>query len=308
MATKKHRGKSSSSAGQAQLIETLANTSTSVDKETIAKMARLIGDMKVDIPTKTLPPVAMTNRVKNAPIPRLTTVEVTIMTLLDQPNEWFLFRTAKKRGGNGSLRSLGKGLEITTRVNNGMVEHYARWTGGPLSAEGTAKVKRIREKLRLIKEAVEKGVTIPARKTSKYQDLGSLKHVVKYPMNDTEETFIELLKRPNEKVLLRANSKSNEEFFTFRWKWETRYGFDLSQFTTSQEAQPDGTFHLYGRYTPNSRGEMNASLAKLVDVLEQKRKVRDEMKPRRETVTNTTTPNVASTFGTAPQQNSYIRI
>jgi hypothetical protein len=53
---------------------------------------------------------------------------------------------------------------------------------------------------------------------------------------------------------------------------------------------------------------MNASLAKLVDVLEQKRKVRDEMKPRRETVTNTTTPNVASTFGTAPQQNSYIRL
>lgn len=305
MATKKHRGVSPSSAGQAQLIQTLASSASSADSQTISKMAKVISGTTA-LPVKMMPP-ASSSRASNGTIPRLTNIEVIVMTLLDSPNEWFLVKKSKKRGGNGPLRSIAKGIEIATRVNaTGEIEHYARFTGGALSAHGTAKVKKIREKLRIIKNVVESGAPIAATKTTKTKP-GSLKHVVKYPMNETEELFIEVLKRPNVRVLLRNGVKSNEEFFTFRWKWETRYGFDLSQFTTSQEVQPDGTFNLYGQYTPNSKGEMNASLVKLVDVLEQKRKVRDEMKPRRETVSNTTDSTTVSTFA-QPQQNSYIRL
>lgn len=305
MATKKHRGKSSSSAGQAQLIETLSKTSNSTDKQTIAKMAQVIGAMKLSMPVKALPPATHGNRVSAAPIPRLTNIEITIMTLLDQPNQWFLVKTASKRGGNALLRNLGKGIEITTRVNGKMVEHYARWNGGPLSVAGAAKVAKIKKKLLAIKEAVESGAKLPAA-PKRHKDTGSLKHVVKYPINETEELFLALLQFPNEEVPLRVNAKTGEEFFTFRWKWETRYGFDLSQFTTRQESLPDGTFNLFGTYTPNSKGEMNASLTKLVEVLEQKRKVRDEMKPRRETVTNTT--STTPTTVVQPQQTGYIRL
>lgn len=305
MATKKHRGMSSSSAGQAQLIETLASSASNANQQTITKMAKMIGGM-APLPVKMMPPVSSAGRTSSGAIPRLTNIEVIVMTLLDAPNEWFLVKKSKKRGGNGPLRSIAKGIEIATRVNpTGEIEHYARFTGGPLTAHGTSKVKKIREKLRTIKNAVESGAPVSASKATKTKP-GSLKHVVKYPMNETEELFMEVLKRPNSRVLLRSGVKSNEEFFTFRWKWETRYGFDLSQFTTSQEVQSDGTYNLYGQYTPNSKGEMNASLTKLVDVLEQKRKVRDEMKPRRETVVNTTDATV-TTF-TQPQQNSYIRL
>ncbi len=306
MATHKHRGMSPSSAGQAQLIETLSSSASNADQKTITKMAKVISGM-APLPVKMTPPASTAGRTASGAIPRLTNLEVIIMTLLDAPNEWFLVKKSKKRGGNAQLRKIAKGIEIVTRVNtSGEIEHFARFTGGALSVHGAVKVKKIREKLRIIKNAVESGAPVSATKTTKTK-MGSLTHVIKYPLNDTEALFLETLKRPNTRVLLREGVKSNEEFFTFRWKWSNRYGFDLSQFTTSQEVQTNGTYNLYGQYTPNSKGEMSASLKKLVDVLEQKRKVRDEMKLRRETVTNTTSVTSETTF-VQPQQNSYIRL
>ena len=308
MATTKHRGKSPSGAGQAQLIETLTSSASNVDQQTIVKMAKVISGM-APLPVKMAPPSSATGRTSSKAVPRLTNIEVVIMTLLDSPNEWFLVKKSKKRGGNGPLRSIAKGMEIVTRANEaGEIEHYARFTGGALTIPGGRKVKQIREKLQTIKSAVESGLTVTSTRMGKATKTkpGSLNHVIKYPMNETEELFLEVLKHPNSRVLLRSGAKANEEFFTFRWKWSTRYGFDLSQFTTSQEALPDGTFNLYGQYTPTSKGEMNASLAALVDVLEQKRQVRDSMKLRRESVTNTTVAAIKPV--TQPAETGYIRL
>lgn len=255
------------------VIQALKVGAPSLDQSTITTMTKLIARDGLPSLTKMEPaPLERPSREteKKAPLPKLSKSEVIVLTLLGHPNEWFLVLTAKKRRTDVGLSGLGKAFQMTTRREKGEIAHYARFSGdmSQVSEKGIAFIQRLNEKLNVIRESVESGTYAVSSKTRLVR--GSLAHASKYPMNTVEATFLRLIETPNTRVLLTSHSTSNEVWHTFRWKWQTRYGFDLSQFEFSQEKQSDGTFNLYGTYTPNKAGGMNQGLREFVEFLHTK--------------------------------------
>lgn len=282
MATTKHQGKSLANAGKAQLITTLSKASSSnTDAKVIAQMAKIISEMGVHIPTKVDGKDLANTGLGSKNVEMLSKIEMNILTLVNNPNEWFLVRISKKRGGNAPLRILGKSLKMVTRVVGNEFHHYAMFSGGPLPEAAKNKVKRLREKMVAIRHAAENGIALtPSKADAPAARIGkskkkkkavkkSLFHAAKYPLTDEEVDFLRVLNQPNQEVLVRGNSKRNEIFHTFRWKWKG-YGFDFSQISIRQERLPNGNYNIYMTYRLNADGGMNPGLVGLVDLLEKK--------------------------------------
>lgn len=271
MATTNQRKAPGASAAQLAAVLAKSNIASAIsNKQVISDMAKLISGMGVSVPKRMTPPAPL-NTTKSAPLPKLSTLDSTLLTLITNQNEWFLIlagttkRTASKR-----YRRLGTAIEVATRVNEqGTVDHYARYNGGEFNDEGKARIAKLTEKLEVIRSAAANGVTRRSN-SGTLNGPASLTHAVKYPLNKTERTFLEVIARPNEQILVRENVKSNDEFFSFRWKWSRRYGFDMSQFSVSQRQQDNGTFNIYAQYTPNPDGTMNSSMQEFVEFLGKK--------------------------------------
>lgn len=257
------------------VIHALQKSAPSLNKTTVAAMSKLIAGSGAPSISKMEPaPLERQSAksAKSARVPKMTKTEVIILALLGSPNEWFHILTAAKRRSDFGFSGMGKAFEMTTRREKNKIAHYARFTGDmdKVSAKGLKMLNRINEKLNAIREGVEEGVTAPSGRTLKSTTNGSLAHASKYPLNAVERAFLTLVDTPNKRVLLTENSASNEVWHTFRWKWQTRYGFDLSQFTFEQEKQPNGNYNLYGTYTPKVGGAMNPGLRDFVAFLHTK--------------------------------------
>lgn len=264
---------------QTEIMEMLSKSSSAnVDPSLISGMAAVIASMGVAVPVKATPAeIERAKAERQAVVPTLTPSEILLMALIQNPNEWFVTLVAPKRKKQHALYSLGSCFESTTRVENGKVVHYARYKGGALNQAGIRKVNRIREKLEAIRTAVEMNGTATIRKslrrTSNHRNSGSVKHALAYPLNEMEQKFLSFVKTPNVRVLLSENSKGGDVWHAFRWKWQTKYGFDLSEIKLSQQKQPNGTFNIFGIYTPRVPGQMSDGIKGLVNLLESKPKI-----------------------------------
>lgn len=258
------------------ITQALVKAAPGLDASTVATMSKLIVQNGVPSITKMEPtPISKASRkaVKPARVPKMGKTELIVLSLLGHPGEWFHILTSKKRRSDFGLSGLGKAFEMTTRSVSGGIAHYARFNGDMnlLSPKGKDFITKMNEKLNEIRTGVQAGA-FSAKPTSKTNRVttGSLSHASKYPLNDEESQFLLLVSMPNKKILMTADTSSNEIWHGFRWKWQSRYGFDLSQCTFSQEKQPNGLFNLYGVYTPNSRGEMNSGLREFIEFLKSK--------------------------------------
>lgn len=245
------------------------------NKSHLSAMARELAKMGVSAPTKSSPAPSTSS----VSIPRVTTTEISVITMLANPNEWFLLEKNNKKRYQNNLHRYGTCFESATRYEKGMYCHYARYNGGALSEEGRNRVQVIETKLSQIRNAVESGGIVTT--AGSVTNSGSLAHASKYPLNDEERTFLDLvLNKPGQKVIISASSAKSDSWYGFRWKWTTRYGFDLSQFIISQKKNPDGTFCIYGIYQPNASGSMNPGLKSFVDFLQAKPVSNDESSSR----------------------------
>jgi hypothetical protein len=271
MATTTQRKAPGASAAQLAAVLAKSDIASSIsNKQVISDMAKLISGMGVSVPKRMTPPAPM-NTIKSAPLPKLSNLDSILLTLITNQNEWFLVLAGTtKRQASKRFRKLGPAIEVATRINDsGTVDHYARYTGAEFSDEGKVRMAKLTEKLTIIQKAASDGVTRRST-TGTLNGPASLTHAVKYPLNKTERTFLDVVARPNEQILVRENATSNDEFFTFRWKWSRRYGFDLSQFTISQRRQDNGMYNIYAQYTPNADGTMNSSMREFVEFLHKK--------------------------------------
>jgi hypothetical protein len=93
----------------------------------------------------------------------------------------------------------------------------------------------------------------------------SLSHAGKYAINAQELKFLEVVSRPNTRMLATEGTSKSSYWQTFRWKWQN-YGFDLSQLVIEQEKQPNGTFNIY----VTCSGLPNQGIRSLVEFLANK--------------------------------------
>ena len=100
-------------------------------------------------------------------------------------------------------------------------------------------------------------------------------------MTTEETTFLEkVITRPNMQVLVSENAADSASWFVFRWKWESRYDFDLSQIKITQRKSANGDGHdVWATYVPDENGSMNEGLAAFVSFLKLKQ-TRTEQKKK----------------------------
>lgn len=267
-------GTKKASKTQVEALLTGAILSTSANTETQSVMAQMIANMNLTVPVKATPaePKTADKREKPVRIPQLSQVEMLIITAMSAPNEWFLAHTSKRRRADIGFRGMGSAFEMVTRKEDGAVRHYIRYTGKPCSPAGEQRIARLRSKLELIQQIAEGKVKVsgPKGKRTAHSSSASIDVARRWPLNKTEEKFLRLLATPNTTVLLEQGVKTNQIWHTFRWKWQTRYGFDLSQCAFSQTKREDGTYDIYGFYKPNADGSMNPGLRDFVKFLESK--------------------------------------
>lgn len=255
---------------QSALASALANSSTDGehgDGEKIIKvMARIINEMGVSAAIQADP----NDGDEDVKLPSLTKFEMDVITLVSSPNSWFIVNTTKKKPHNNKFISLGDCFDVTYRMFKGEYNTFVRYNGGMLNDTGRAILVEAQRKLDQIKSAVAvHGTRISGKKASGQTEV-SLTHAGKYPLTDEERTFLALLEQPNMLVAISDHTKRPESWHGFRWKWQSRYGFDLSQIMITQNKQADGTFTVYGKYTPNAEGKMNDGLAAFVEFLNSK--------------------------------------
>jgi hypothetical protein len=270
-------GKTTKGASSAAQIRKLIGKSFETNEENIADgMSRAIAEMGISVPQH----VAAVDPSDGAggPASRLNTSDVILMTLLSNPNEWFLVLTAKSRRRDIGLYGLGDCFEMTTHREGGNVQHYVRYTGGRLNEKGKRKVERIRKKMGLIRSSVASGgvwlaTSRPSRsRKGRTAKKGSLIHAAMYPLSAEEFTFLDkIIPNPNSEILVLSGTKNNEIWHSFRWKWQSRYGFDLSEIAVSQQKVGEKKFNIYVTYTPRNAGVMSDEMARFVNFLEQKR-------------------------------------
>ena len=233
----------------------------------------------------------------------LSKLDIVILALTSNPNKWFLVYSGNKKRQDVGLYQLGRCFEMIRRKENGKIQHYARYTGEPMNEAGKRRMETLRKKMdKLGKIASKNGkvkihdaspfskmqqgekVSLPkkTRKTSaqKKKSKSSLQHAAIYPLTHEERMFIEFISSmPRQEYVLSRNTNHPESWHTFRWKWQTRYGFDLSQISLRQEKQADGTFNVYGIYTPNAANMMNPGLASFVSWLSTKGQKKNTFNP-----------------------------
>lgn len=231
----------------------LSGAAPTASQSTLSSMAKVIARMGIAIPEQAELPPAMrgTERTESVRVPKFTTTETLMLTLMAAPEQWHLVLRAKTRRANVGTGGLGTCFELATRNENGMVNHYARYTAtGTMSAQGHARYVSLQEKLRKIEEAVESGLPISGKGFSRAVNTGGttaytdLERARRFAINPQERKFLEVCQRPNTKVLVDDHTTKSSSWHTFRWKWQ-KYGFDLSQIKIEQKKQDDGTFNIY---------------------------------------------------------------
>ena len=268
-------GNKEASKTQVKAILTPSVLPATADENTQARMAQMIADMNLSVPVKAIPaePAVASKKEKLTRIPKLTQPEILIITALASPNEWFLAHRSNRRRTDIGLRGMGEAFEMVTRKEGGIVNHYIRYTGKSFSAIGEQRMERLRAKMELLQQIAE-GKVKTAGSTPHKKSLSerptNLEVARRWPLNDTEQKFLRLIAKPNTSVLLEQGITQNQLWHTFRWKWQNRYGFDLSQLAFSQEKREDGTFDIYGFYKPNADGSMNPGLMEFVEFLNSK--------------------------------------
>lgn len=282
MATTKRGRSAGSAASSAQVKKLMSGSFGTTNTKVADAMSEAIAGMGVSIPMpvdESL--IAKVTAGTTHPIRRLSNADVILMTLMSNPNKWFLVCTAKIRRRDLGIYGFGECIEMVTHQNkDGEWEHYARFNGKQLNERGQERVRIIRERVAGLRGVVESGSLTPfslpttgksARKKQGTKK-GSLAHAAMYPLTEDEATFIDVIVRnPNKEILVASNVIDNESWFSFRWKWSARYGFDMSQIKVRQSKAGNETYNIYVTYAPGASGEMKASLAKLVEFLEAKR-------------------------------------
>jgi hypothetical protein len=194
--------------------------------------------------------------------------------IVTNPNQWFLVATTGKKRRPSAFSQYGKCFETTVREDKGHYNHYVRYTGGDLNETGQRLISGVEDKLNTLREAIVSGEVRGMRTTSSTSGPGSREVAGRYPLNNEERTFLRLFDNPNQMIVLADDITQPAEWYAFRWKWQTRYGFDLSQIKLSQKKKENGLFAMYGQYVPNSDGTMNDGLAEFVAFLMNKPEAR----------------------------------
>lgn len=326
MANKKRGRPAGSATSSAQISGIIGKCFETGDKKTIQDMANAISEMDLRIPVM-LETAVSTKQTKK---PRLSSADVSLMALISNPGKWFLLCTSKHRRHDLGVYGLGDCIDMTTRpTKNGLINHYARYTGGKLNAKGKARIETIKKRITNLREsvavssdpfssvsslsvqkksAVEKKPKLKTTKNSKGKKSvtkkGSLSHAVLYPMTEEETTFLEkVITRPNMQVLVSRNTADSASWFVFRWKWESRYDFDLSQISITQRKSTEGMGHdVWMSYTPNKDGSMNEGLLTFVNFLQLKQ-ARTEQKKK---TVKPVTESVNSYFDSIRNTNSPV--
>lgn len=241
-----------------------------VDSPTLSSMAKIIKNMGLSTPVKMeLPPslTGISSRANTAVrVPKLTNTEMLMLTLMASPEEWHLAAKSKTRRANIGLGGYGSCFELRTRNENGMISHYVRYTvTGTMSAQGHSRYIAMQQKLVKIQEAAQSGLPVFSNSKKVSVSHSSLAHAGKYPLNAQERKFLEVVARPNTKMLVTEGTSKSSYWQTFRWKWQN-YGFDLSQLIVEQQKQPNGLFNIY----VTCNGLPNQGIRSLVEFLASK--------------------------------------
>lgn len=230
---------------------------------------------------------------------KLSKLDIVILALTSNPNKWFLVFTGDRRRQDIGLYQLGGCFEIVRRKENGKINHYARYNGKPMNESGNRRMDALRKKIESLGNAAKKNGVVeihdatPAPKGNSIKSIStaphakrtrkiskkkkntktSLQHAAMYPLTLEEQKFLEFIKlTPRNEYLVSSGTKTGDSWFSFRWKWQSRYGFDMSQISVRQELQADGTYNTYLTYMPNAVNMMNPGLKSLIDFLESKGK------------------------------------
>jgi hypothetical protein len=231
----------------------------------------------------------------------LSKFDIVLLALVSNPKQWFLVLSGDKRRQNMSgIYQFGGCFEMIRKNENGKINHYARYNGKPMNEAGKRRMESLRKKVEKLGDAAKKNgvikihdatpkfkknklatpkqaITHYSKKTRKISAKKktskiSLEHAKTYPLNEEERAFLHFLSlTPRIEYLVSSASKKQNAWFTFRWKWQNRYGFDMSQIVIRQEKQADGMYSTYMTYTPNAANMMNPGLKNLVDFLGSKR-------------------------------------
>lgn len=227
---------------------------------------------------------------------QLSKFDIVLLALTSNPNKWYLVFTGTKPRQDIGLYQLGRCFEMVRRKENGKINHYARYTGGHMNENGKRRMESLRKKMEKMSKAAASNSKVSIYDATPFKNRNSTKNKVKalpkrtrktatskktpkysreyaamYPMTADEKTFLDFLNAPARiEHVLSQNTKANDTWHSFRWKWQTRYGFDLSQISLRQEKQADGTYKIYGMYTPNAANMMNPGLKEFFDFLSTK--------------------------------------
>lgn len=322
MAQKKSGKPAGSATPLAQISDIIGKCFDTGDKQITEDMAQAISEMNLRIPVM----LELASKAKQTKKPRLSSSDVSLMALISNPGKWFLLCTSKHRRHDLGVYGLGDCIDMTTRPSSdGLINHYARYTGGKLNAKGKARIDQIKERLTKLRDAVEissdpfSSVSVSVQKKSKSKTpksktpksskikksvtkKGSLAHAMMYPMTREETVFLErIITQPGQKILVEKDVKNNAAWFVFRWKWESRYDFDLSQITVTQRTSEVSGHDVWVTYNPNEDGSMNEGLATFVSFL--------KLKQTRSAKKNTVKPiadSVVSYFDTIKNTNSPV--
>lgn len=261
----------------AKIEQLLAGTVSSTDASTLSGMATILARMGVSIPEMAEVPPAQSGQSAKAQasvrVPRLNKTEILMLTLMAKPEQWHMVLRAKTRRANVGLGGLGSCFELVTRSVDGMINHYVRYTtSGIMSPQAHTRYLALQEKLTKIQEAAESGLPVVTKGGFKGKSVSmpqnpytSLDHARKFPLNPAERKFLEVVSRPNTKILVADHTTKHSYWHTFRWKWQ-KYGFDLSQISIEQKKQSDGTFNIYA----TCNGMPGEGVRKLVEFLASK--------------------------------------
>lgn len=227
-------------------------------------------------------------------IVKLSRLDIILLALISNPNKSYLIYSGDKPRQDVGLYQLGRCFTMQRKSENGKINHYVAYTGAPLNAAGKHRMETLRKKMNNLAAAAGSGVvtiqdatptpkgaktgikkeTQKATKRTRKISSGkkpakvSLTHAARFAKTQDEQKFIDFSKMaPRVEHLLSEGVIEPDGWHQFRWKWQTRYGFDMSQVSFRQEKQENGTFNIYGKITPNAVNMLNSGLINLITFL-----------------------------------------
>ena len=231
---------------------------------------------------------------------QLSKMDIVLLALISNPNKWFLAHSGTKPRSDIGIYSLGNCFRMVRKKENGKHNHYAMYNGGALNENGRRRIASLNRKMESLAKVASRNQSVKivdvtpiphsvnkksgkasvkplpkrARKITKSMSVDSAKtsitHAAKYPLTADEKKFLDFVTSPARIEYVLSEGTKENIWHSFRWKWQSRYGFDLSQISLRQEKMPNGTYKIFGTYTPNAANMMNPGLKSFVEFLETK--------------------------------------